>query len=113
MVDKMDLRTLQSKETELQNRYNAYVLAIKNQKSRFSRGRNLSSVERLTIAMTISQMEDNLLRINREMRMVWLLKQMFVNDTNPSGATRTDYQREDTADSSLREPHNDPSSSNA
>lgn len=107
----MDFRAIQAKEIELQNRYNAYLKAIRDQKSRFSRGKNLSAYERLSIAMTISQMEDNLLKINREMRTCWLLRQITMdNETNPSGATRNDYQTEDTADSSLREPHISPSS---
>jgi len=100
----LSIEEIARKENELQARYNTATEEIRRMKSRFSRARGISPLERLTIAVSICDMEEILVDTGKKMRILWFMKQAHMinarhSRTNPDGATHTDFQTEGTEES--------------
>ena len=66
------------KETQLKSQYDTTVAEIKRLKSRFTRARNVSPMERLSISLSICELEDTLIHIGKMMRVIWFVQQAHI-----------------------------------
>ena len=74
---------------ELQQKHDTLLKVIKENKNRFSRAKNLSSMERLSITMRICEYEEQLILINRELRLLWIVSQAQTTMSNLSSTDTT------------------------
>jgi len=93
------------RENELQQKYNNAMDEIKKMKSRFSRARGISPLERLSIAVSICDLEEIAISTGKDMRLLWFMRNAHMLNArysrpNPNGATHTDCPTTDIADSS-------------
>jgi len=79
----LPIEEIARRENELQQKYNNAMDEIKKMKSRFSRARNISPLERLSIAVSICDLEEIAISTAH------MLNARY-SRPNPDGATHTD-----------------------
>jgi len=82
IVEKMNY---EQREKELNEKYEAIQKDIRKLKARFSKAR-ISAWERLQITLALCNLEDTLTQINREMRLVWFIKQSQIIATSSNSS---------------------------